>query len=449
MEQLNRNEEIEVGGSTTKVDHRVNPSLLTVPPAPYLKLIADCWEHIFDYLSLKDILQMGETCKRMHRMAGYYFREYFPEMRFNLIGNEVKVAYPYNFHLRTDFYPYISKLCILRRSSEFTSRLDGETFSAVKTIIFMSVQLNQIQFASTQNMLKNVEDIHIEHCDIHCGIFERFVRHCPKLKSLRAEYGNTDHADVAKSLFSQYFPALLHLKYKSNSCHTQIDELKLFLEKHTKLEQFECNMPFLWANRNLLLETNARLHLFIIDFTRNHNIPTDEFVKLLKTLYERGFYKALQLSIDRITNDIFEHANNGICTLPAFEVLDINTDETIDLSCLTDLKELHIFNWSRTDLDNLAKKLIKLEQLSFGSASVDKILPFISYSKRLKQIYIDLLENNDLDLFALNEKRKVLDGARHVTICVRENHYLTAKWISKYCNLSHVNISRTPSEYFV
>lgn len=447
MEQLNRNDDnvAEVDAFTTKTPNQLEN--LSVPP-PYLKLIADCWEHIFDYLSLTDILQMGETCKRMRRMAGYYLREYFPDLRFNLLGQEVKVAYPHKFHLRTDFYPYIRKLCILRRGNEFSSVLDDETFAAVKTLIFMSVELNRNQFAHTRNVLKNVEDIHIEHCNIDVEIFAQFVNYCPKLKSMRAEYGNTDHAAIAKSLFSQHYPTLEQLKYKSNSCHRQIDALKLFLEKHPKLKEFECNMPFLWANRDLLLKTNVQLDLFIVDFTRNYNIPSDQFVEFLKKLYARGFYKSLQLSIDRITNDIFVHSDNGICTLPAFELLDINTDEEIDLSCLINLRELHIFNFQSTDMENLAKKLVKLEKLSFGSASMNKLLPFIYYSKRLKTVYIDNLDNDDLDLFALNEKRKKLENARQVEICVREHHYLNAKWNSKYCNLSHVKISRATSEYF-
>lgn len=40
-------------------------------PPHYLKLIADCWEHIFDNLALSDILAMGQTCKRMLQMAGW------------------------------------------------------------------------------------------------------------------------------------------------------------------------------------------------------------------------------------------------------------------------------------------------------------------------------------------------------------------------------------------
>lgn len=416
-------------------------------PPPYLKLIADCWEHIFDLLSLKDIVAMGETCKRMHQMAGYYLREYFPELRFNLIGKEVQVAYPHKFHLRTEFFPYISKLCILKRS-ELDSIMDADKFSSLKTLIFMSVTLNMIQFGYSRNVLKNVETIEIEHCDISVGVFKQLVSYCPKLKFLCVEYGNNDNAIIAKSLFSEHYPALEHLRFKPHSCDTPIDELKIFLEKHKNLKQFECNLPFLWTNRDLILHTNIQLDLFTIDFTQNSNIPSDQFVNFIKTLYASGFYKALQSSIDRITDNVFELSSNAISTLPAFEILDINTDSNIDLSRLTNLKELHVYNSITEDMDALAKNLTKLEKLSFGSVSIDRILPFICQSKRLKSIHIDHLHDNELDLLALNEKRKMLENARQVFICVREDQYLAAKWNPQYFNLSHVKVSRTGSEYF-
>lgn len=448
MSQSGENEENTgaAAASTPKIYQQETPP--TSPP-PYLRLNADCYEHIFDYLSLKDILRLGETCKRMHQMAGYYFREYFPELRFNLIGKEVQVAYPHRFHLGADFFPYISKLCILKRS-ELDTILNGETFCSLKTLIFMSVKLDETHFDYTRNVLNKIEDIQIEHCDISVGIFKKLAAACPKLKSLRVEYGNTDMANITKSLFAQHYPTLEHMKYKPNSSDMQVDELKSFLEKHTELTDFECNLPFLWPHRHSLCQTNVQLNLFIIDFTRTCNIQSDQFVDFLKTLHVRGFYKALQLSMDRITDNVFEHSTNAIFALPAFEILDINTDSTFNLTRLTNLKELHVYNLISTDMDALAKSLTRIERLSFGNVSINDLLPFICKSKRLKSIHIDHLRDNGngLDLFALNEKRETLTNARQVTICVREEDYLATKWRTRNLNLNLVRISRAGSEYF-
>lgn len=45
------------------------------PPPPYMKLIADCWEHIFDNLSLANVLALGQTCKHMCQTVGNYVHE--------------------------------------------------------------------------------------------------------------------------------------------------------------------------------------------------------------------------------------------------------------------------------------------------------------------------------------------------------------------------------------
>lgn len=72
----------------------------------------------------------------------------------------------------------------------------------------------------------------------------------------------------------------------------------MFLEKHSKLNEIEMSHHFLFANRDVLNQTNIQLHLLGIHFeSRNDMKHNDEFVDFLTNLYERGFYKSLKLSI--------------------------------------------------------------------------------------------------------------------------------------------------------
>lgn len=67
------------------------------PPA--LKLIVDCWEEIFEYLSFKDIhLSFSGTCKAMHKLAGHYFNEFYPEVSYQLM-NRGEISYLVYMHL--------------------------------------------------------------------------------------------------------------------------------------------------------------------------------------------------------------------------------------------------------------------------------------------------------------------------------------------------------------
>lgn len=248
-------------------------------------------------------------------------------------------------------------------------------------------------------------------------------------------------------MFSQHYPTLERMKYETRTWDEvmQIDQLKLFLEKHTKLKHFECDYRFLWANRNLLNETNVQLDLLTV-WAREWNMAElfDQFVDFLKQLYERGFYKILHLSFFDIWNPTLNYFFNAMSTLPALEILSY-VYPLNSLSRFTNLKEFRAYRLSdsATEIEIVAKSLIKLEQLTVDNATVDDILPFIRYSKRLKAIRIlKLRKNSILDLFRLNEERKKLGNPRQVVIYVREDVYLYKKWQSKNLNLSYVKITR-------
>ena len=44
-------------------------------PSPIFKLNAICCDDLFDWVSVKDLHSLGQTCHRMQQLTGYYFRE--------------------------------------------------------------------------------------------------------------------------------------------------------------------------------------------------------------------------------------------------------------------------------------------------------------------------------------------------------------------------------------
>ena len=52
--------------------HSIEESHTTI-----FRLNMDCFEAIFDYLSLKDLHSFGQTCRAMQQMAGDYFQRNF------------------------------------------------------------------------------------------------------------------------------------------------------------------------------------------------------------------------------------------------------------------------------------------------------------------------------------------------------------------------------------
>lgn len=41
------------------------------------RLNIDCFDEIFDYLSMEDLYSLGETCTRMQQIAGQYFKSHY------------------------------------------------------------------------------------------------------------------------------------------------------------------------------------------------------------------------------------------------------------------------------------------------------------------------------------------------------------------------------------
>lgn len=449
MNQSNQHELIVAGsaavtGPDTTIDSQANKS------PPYLKLNADCWEHVFDYLSFKDICMMGQSCKRMNQMAGYYVREYYPELEHKLVKGEIQFASQIDIVVPADFYQYISKLQI-HHSTALNWFSNFKTFDSLKTLIIGQRKLTEIEIGHMQNSLKDVESIHLAHCLISGHFFRQLANYCQKLKVL-----NIHNSDTTGELFSQNYPTLENLQYRPLISASRNDQLKNFLEKHLKLNNFAASCYFLWENRDSLIQTSVRLDLLNIFFERKDPIPFDQFVIFLNTLYERGFYKTLKLTYRffRPSNIDDNDLKNAISTLPALEKLSIPDESFIDLTRSPNLKEFYVefLNTSSNTTETLATLAMsfpKLERLGLGMGfiSIDAVLPFVRHSKKLKTIECPYVLDASIDLFALNQERKKLPNACKISICVPENIYLHEKWKPINLELDLVKIVRTELNY--
>lgn len=406
-----------------------------VQPPPYLKLIADSWEHIFDYLPFADILTMGRTCKRMNQMAGYYMREYFPQFRFELDGEIIVGDY---ICLERDFYPFISRLDVqwYNESSikEFLSNVNS--FDALKTINFQFGTLTETQIDQMQNALKNIEHISVNRCEISGNIFEQFAKYCSKLKQIHvvSEFNDT-------LFFSQHYPALECCRYWTPN-DTPIAELKAFLEKHSKLNELHVDCDFLWVNRDAFMQSTIQLEVLSVHFLSSFDAPFDGLADILKKFYDSNIYKTLHL---RLLDGDTERApiSQALPALPQLKKLSVWENSILDLSQFTNITELEVYKFY-ADIEMLAKGLPNLEHLSMWRTDVQTILPFIRHSKNLKTIKNVALDEGYLDLVALNNERKKLQNACQISIYVNEDEYLHPKWTSHNFSLELdlVKISR-------
>lgn len=55
--------------------------------ADIFKLDIDCFEEVFDYLNLKDLLSVGKTCKRLQKVAIHIRKQNYPSIAYKNSSN--------------------------------------------------------------------------------------------------------------------------------------------------------------------------------------------------------------------------------------------------------------------------------------------------------------------------------------------------------------------------
>lgn len=428
-------------------DHVINDALKQ--PLHFVKMNFDCWERIFDLLSLRDILAMSHTCQQMCEIGGHYFHENFRGVSCDLLGEKYCIG-GFEFE-RNDFIQSIDELAITGQLNDMNHFSNVELYRSLTTLLLHETDLTENQVEALKNILNNVLCVELLECTMHEEVFMRFLGYCSKLKYLRIYGGHFEPTNAANELFLQRHPTLEYFHYELASYEfnpLRIIPLKFFLERNPNLKCLEMDDDFIWTNRDTLIETNVHLECLAIRIN-SAKMGAVEFAHLLKTLAGRGFYEALHLSIEWVPESFdCQKFINEMIAVKSFEVL--CSQFYIDLTHLTQLKELRVLGREfEADFQTLAVNLSQIERLHLSATTTDHFLPFIRHSKTLQTIQVNKLmsgthlNGNTVNVFALNLEREKLENAHKVTIgMLEENIYLATKWAMKNSKSRLVDIER-------
>lgn len=383
--------------SDTIIVNKFGPALVTTPP-PYQKLIADCWTHVFDYLSLGDVLVLGRTCKYMNQMAGKHIHD-------NNLPNHIRIVtlkivdIIINDDISITLFPnFDQNLSIQEQLNSMVDTIEPDPSLTMLSYYHDSTNTDQID--RDWNTLPKKNAIAFNACTLNASLnglfFNSLQKQYQNLKYLAINQCTTStvsHQDSYKRLFLSLYPKLEHLKYipRANQRIGEIRELKDFLEKHGKLKHLEIESNFFWENVDVINRTNIRLDRLTIHIIRLDNHRFDHrFVNLLKRLHARGFYKSLNFSMNCFAERKF---SEEISTLHA---LNRNNISDIDESRLIDLKSLNIDTFAfEFRLETPVENPKEFGRLFFCSAKIGDISQFICYSKKLKIVKIDTEQRCD------------------------------------------------------
>lgn len=402
-------------------------------PGCFIELNVDCWERIFDLLSLRDILAMSQTCKRLCKIGANYFHDNFRGISCELIGDKCTID-TFEFE-RNDFLQSIDKLVVTGQLNDLNHFSNIELFRSLTTLLLHETDLIEHQVNAFNNILNCVVCIELYECTIHDDLFERFLKNCPRLKCLRIYGGTFEPASAANGLFLKNHRTLQYLHFSLGYNPPSIIPINRFLELNPNMKCLEMDDDQIWANRNTLIGSNIQLDCLVIRINSAKMMAT-EFADLLKTLNEHGAYRTLHLSIEWVYPESFN------CQVFIDQMITVCSLETlysqfyVNLSRLTQLKELQVLGREfHADFQTLAVNLTQLERIHLSATSTDHFSPFIRWSKTMRLIHVNKLmggmhfNGKRINVFALDRERRKLKNAHKISIGLFEEQiYLDTKW---------------------
>ncbi|XP_055306451.1 uncharacterized protein LOC129570762 [Sitodiplosis mosellana] len=413
------------------------------------KLDIDCFDEIFEYLSLEDLHSFGQTCKTMQQVTGQYFKR-------NYVGAE-KFTNEDGIYTVCSGIEHRTKISGFNQFINYTSHYHNELgplqyiqghgaeFASINEIYLVCCEINEATVKSVEKILPKIEVVRVRQCTIVGDYYDKFLKFCGNLKFI---YVQDDVGDIVKERKNPWlqreYPSLETFQLTARNSF-KVNDLNSFFERNPSIRTFLTTSGVLWRHCPELLRSNAKLDtLEIYDGHQVLSITMQTFCNLLNQLHERGFYKRLRLNVTGPNQECGEQ----FASLQALESISImHFSERCGLSRLINLKELTIYDgFNPFDMEILAKNLVNLTRISLNKAKLDDILPFIQLSGKLNKIHASFTENI-LDLQRLNEERMKLVGGRKVVIYVPDDVFLATKWCTKNgdTNLKYIEMKRSTS----
>lgn len=439
------------------------PSNEPIPSMPKIfKLDIDCFDEIFEYLSLRDLHSFGQTCKTMQKVAGEYFKRNYSAAETYVKGDGIETVCSDGgaTNGRTSTTAFSQFITSISHSNEYRSDAalpwyiasHSEKFDAINELNFVGITLDEQKASYFKPMLHKIETVRIKNCWLRGDLHENLLRYCIKIKRLilqqtRSRYLFRLENNIQSPWMHRRYYSLEHLEVIPAP---SVKNLELFFNNNPWVRSLSTNTPSIYT-RVALMQTNIQLDLLEVKDAHGFRPIPKTFDAVLKRLYDRGFFKRLHF----YTYDIDQSHSELLASLPALEKLCIrNWTECFSLTQLTNLKELAILDRANAnDMKILANSLVNLQRVYIENATIDDIMPFIRHAPKLIKLKVIPKDETHfnagrLKLKTLDKERQQLFGAHKVTIYVPGNVFLKTKWATEHGNTNLALIEIRPSDSY-
>lgn len=412
------------------------------------KLNLDCFFSIFDWLSLNDLIAIASTCKQLQQIAGKFYQLNYQAKSARAENDGIYLSrIPANI-----FSKFIRKISISGDRLAAYRHIGLNCGDSIKQLRVYG-SLTPLEFQHIKKILQSVEALEFNDCIIMDEFYENYLKLCPRLKSLSVSRSSKfrDRGTVVGTTnewLLQSYPTIEH--FELTELHDlELNELKVFFEQNPNIRTFSTDAKSLWINRELLKQTKVKFDIFAINICLSKIIDTsnrlitlkDSIYRLLVELYDFGFYERLHLYVYFVEQQDIDL----LLSLSAIEMLNgdvVRVDRplyNVKASCVCYPDEM-------LNINCLPNNLLNLERIYFFEITFDRILPLIYGLAKLKVNKISQLKDKHqlgkMNLMALNERRKQLNGAYKLRIYVREDVFLMTKWNENSINFDFIELKR-------
>lgn len=408
-------------------------------PLTFVQLYLDCFEELFEYLPIRELLALRQTCKRMKKVVDVYIKEFHPAVAFGfgLIELVPKNAGKYQ-NLSPNDVNMIKQVAIR-----------SEDFRKGKFTSFFEIE-------NVKQILGQVETVNIDFMSFYEEKFyDKFLKHCPKIKKLSIAGVDVDRNCGTEWEFEwlvQQYPHLetLEMKRFDLGCPMgtfSIHEFKQFFPLNPNFRVLTIPSIVLPQNDYYLKHESFEVLNLMVQMIQ-YQPDIDAISEILHKWYERGCYKRLNIYAFESSDDEIDY----IIDLPAIEKFYFeSSDEMANIPPLPpSIKEIGfggVVDFSEAEM--LTSKLAYVERIYLKRAGIKNIMPFVASCPRVKKIRIvefqtENGENGPIDIAALNAERErgLSNSANKITIYVDERNFLATKWAAMPTDCSMVQLKR-------
>lgn len=401
-----------------------------------LELNVDCWDELFEWLTLSDLKALRRTCKGLKPIVDRHIQRTYA----NGFGT-LPIVCNYNQNTFNNLRRFLPSLRQLYGQMIFFIQcsISGKVFHNIKPFL-SSVDMIFINVGHNFESIKNVFQL------------------CTNLKYLQITDRSLQY--IGDELMSCNFPSLDRFVFRCWSASSMnIPKLQSFFELNPTIRRFATYGNFLVKNANWIKESTIQLDVLDVEFALERNTIIEQACGLLNILFEKGFFKQLNLFLSIGCNQ----ANmNAIASLNGLDKIYFSRKAAVSFvkTPMPQLNELCVEKDKCTNtktsiddrLDALVESFINVERIHFEIASFKSILPFIRHSAKLKKVKIqtptddgNYFNKGVVNLPALDRERKKCAGASKMTIFVNESFYLQTKAAFMKTELSLVELKRAES----